>query len=177
MKLFTVSEKGHTFELAVTLYTAYLGPRMGILVDDDGHARSSGFSPLTVVSGTPPSDKQYRLMDGPGASRPREAPFAVTRHTCRVVSEIIAGSCPTRCQGTQGSLFTDALWETLESCWRNEPGGRPHLRTIFRRLRDAGQPTEPISGLTGIFLRILGPIQSCGERIRCVSFAQLRACG
>lgn len=149
--------------MTVTLYMTYLGPRMGILGRQSCPLIRLQFT-HSGIRNTTPSDKQHRSMNGPGASRPRivlypehkeivflflgtviyevlsrEAPFAANRHACRVVSEIIAGSRPTstRCQGMQGSLFTDALWEMSESCWRNEPGGRPRLRTIFRRLQDA----------------------------------------
>ena len=148
---------------------------MGILVDDDGHPRLSGFSSFTMMSGTPPSATSgtYRWMApellDPESSSPHntresdcyslgmviyevlsgEAPFAATRHTYRVIAEVLAGVRPTRPQGAQGSWFTDALWEILELCWRKEPDERPRLHIILRCLQDATRPTKLISGVDG----------------------------
>ena len=74
---------------------------------------------------------------------------AATRHTYRVVSKIITGSRPTGPQGTQGSRFTDALWEMLGFCWRKELGERHYLQTIVWCLQDTRQPSKPISGAGG----------------------------
>ena len=146
---------------------------MEILVDDVGHPRLSGFSSFTMMSGTPPSATSGthrwmapELLD-PESSSPHntresdcyslgmviyevlsgEAPFAATRHTYRVIAQVLAGVRPTRPQGTQGSWFTDALWEMLELCWRKEPDERPHLHIILRCLQDVTRPKKPISGV------------------------------
>ena len=148
---------------------------MMILIDDDGHARLSGFSSLTILPDIPRSTTSAtprwmapELLDPePFCSHNTresdcyslgmviyevlsgEAPFSATHHIHDVISDIIAGVRPGRPQGTQGIWFTDSLWELLDLCWRKDPAARPPLTTVLRCLQNTTQMSNVIPVVNG----------------------------
>ena len=144
---------------------------MRVVIDNDDHARLSGFTSLTIISDVPPSTTSGtprwmapELLDPePSASHctkesdcyslgmviyevlSGESPFAATHHIYKVVIDVIAGVRPSRPRGTQRAWFTDSLWEMLELCWRREPGDRPHLETVLRCLQGTAPRSKQAS--------------------------------
>ena len=146
--------------------------KANILIDNNGRACLAGFSQLTMVSDpstitflttaggairwmspeflapdrfnlkesrpTKESDCYalgmviYEVLSG-------QVPYAQCNQLV-VAQRILAGERPRRPQGTR---FTDGLWKMLELCWRAQPGDRPSLNTVLRRLQDITRPLEP----------------------------------
>jgi len=82
----------------------------------------------------------YEVLSG-------EVPFAQEDIEVIVAFKVLHGKRPNRPQGTQGGWFTDGLWETLELCWKRQPGDRPGLDTVLRKLQGATQQMRLPPGL------------------------------
>ena len=74
----------------------------------------------------------YEVLSG-------ETPYAECNQLV-VVQKILAGERPGKLQGAQGTRFTVGLWQTLEDCWKPQPGDRPSLNIVLRCLQDAARP-------------------------------------
>jgi len=170
--------KGHVFETRNHRPARSLpNSKVNILIDDDGHACLTGFNRITMASdrstttssGTIPwmspellhpekfglkkshltkeSDCYalgmviYEVLSG-------QAPFAIWRDP-EVVYMVLGGERPKRPEGDEGKLFTDEIWEVLESCWKNQPGDRPSARAILRGLEEDSSPLRLSSDTDG----------------------------
>ena len=51
-----------------------------------------------------------------------------------VTQLVLAGRRPARPQGTEGRLFTDAIWGVLELCWKAQPSERTSVGAVFQGL-------------------------------------------
>ena len=58
------------------------------------------------------------------------------------VLKIIRGERPERPRGTEGALFTDGIWETLELCWRVQAKERIDARGVLRGLEGDPHPLQ-----------------------------------
>jgi len=65
----------------------------------------------------------YEVLSG-------KAPFTPYRDFV-VMRKIIEGERPERPQGTEGEWFTDYLWDTLQLCWKHQPGERPTVKVVL----------------------------------------------
>jgi len=109
----------------------------------------------------------YEVLSG-------EVPFAQEDIEVIVAFKVLHGKRPNRPQETQGGWFTDGLWETLELCWKRQPGDRPGLDTVLQRLQGVMQPirlppaTTNDSGMPSFFyprLIVNSPYDVTGLRI------------
>jgi len=67
------------------------------------------------------------------------APFA----PCTVpviIQKVMEGKRPERPQGDEGMLFTDAIWTTLELCWKHQAGDRTDAKAVLSCLE--GNPPQ-----------------------------------
>ena len=48
-----------------------------------------------------------------------------------VASKILSGGRPKKPQGEAGKLFTHGIWETVQRCWKAEPGERASAQDIL----------------------------------------------
>ena len=64
-----------------------------------------------------------------------------------VILKVLEGKRPGRPQGEEGRLFTDAIWEVLELCWKPQPSDRANAKTILLCL--GGTPPLPPSVMDG----------------------------
>jgi len=152
-------------------------PKVNILIDDDGHARLTGFNQITIASestmtsptttgGTIPwmspellypenfglkkshltkeSDCYalgmviYEVLTGKAPFSPRRDP--------EVVYMVLGGERPKRPEGDEGKLFTDGIWEVLQSCWKNQPSERPSAKAILWCLEGNSLLSRPPDG-------------------------------
>ena len=51
-----------------------------------------------------------------------------------VVAKVINGERPERPRAPEGRLFTDVIWNTLERCWKRNPGDRPRVEDVLHCL-------------------------------------------
>jgi len=67
-----------------------------------------------------------------------------------VILKVLRGKRPERPQGAEGEWVTDDVWGILERCWKPEPGDRPSVRRVLRRLKKASKswtpPTTTVEG-------------------------------
>lgn len=158
--------RGYGFSSTVTLpYPAHSTPKANILINNNGHACLTGFSLLTIASdqsnvtssgrgtiqwmspellvpdefgldgrSTEASDCYalgmviYEVLSG-------QTPFA--QHSLLAVTwKVVKGERPERPQGAQGMWFTDSIWETLELCWKPQPGDRIGAKTVLLGLEE-----------------------------------------
>ena len=75
----------------------------------------------------------YEVLSG-------QAPFA-TNTSLAVIQMILEDKRPGRPQGEEGRLFTDAIWELLELCWKHQPSDRASAEAILLCL----EGTPPLS--------------------------------
>lgn len=73
----------------------------------------------------------YEVLSG-------QVPFGRCKNTV-VIGKIMDGERPGKPEGTQAEFFTDALWETLQLCWRHQPQDRPSVKTLLRCLEGVAQ--------------------------------------
>ena len=66
-----------------------------------------------------------------------------------VIRKVLEGQRPTRPQGEEGKLFTDAIWRLLELCWKCRPGDRPNARAILSCLEGNPPSVWPSSNANG----------------------------
>ena len=67
------------------------------------------------------------------------APFA----TPTVIYKVLNGQRPERPEGDEGRLFTTAIWEVLELCWKHQPDKRTGAKEVLECLE--GTPPRPSS--------------------------------
>jgi len=84
----------------------------------------------------------YEVLSG-------QVPFAQDDREIRIAFKIMNDERPTRLQGTQGTWFTDSLWEMLELCWKRQPGDRPSLETVLQCLQGDRRPLRSLSDAGG----------------------------
>jgi len=76
------------------------------------------------------------------------APFAGDNHAV-AIRKIMTDERPGRPRGRRGAWFTDALWETLELCWKPQPHDRPSLKALIQSLEGATpSPWSPPTSTT-----------------------------
>ena len=83
----------------------------------------------------------YEVLSG-------HAPFAKTKPSV-VILKVMGGERPERPQGDEGRLFTDAIWSTLERCWKPQPSDRPNAQVVLQCLGGAPSLPRPSSGVGG----------------------------
>lgn len=93
-------------------------------LDDDRPTKHSDCYALGMVV--------YEILSG-------EIPFA-SYSSHHVISKVLGGEHPGRPQWEEGSLFTDRIWETLELCWKPQPGDRPSARVVLLGLVEDPPP-------------------------------------
>ena len=76
----------------------------------------------------------YEVLSGQAPFAPHEGAF--------VVRMVLKGGRPKRPQGDSAKLFTDVIWEILESCWKPQPGDRPSVEAVLRGLDKDPLPLE-----------------------------------
>ena len=106
---------------------AYLWSKMGILVDDDGYSRLSGFSSLTIVSGAHLINNKY-VVHIAGASQPR----IVVRPTHEGIEFLFP-----RYGDIRGPEWGNAIYRNLShvsGCFRNHHGFVPHQTSRNARI-------------------------------------------
>ena len=64
-------------------------------------------------------------------------PFAPAKATI-VIWMVLEGQRPERPQGEEGQFFTDAIWEVLGMCWKQQPRERTSVEVVLRCLE--GKP-------------------------------------
>ena len=65
----------------------------------------------------------YEVLSG-------QPPFAPYK-SAAVIWKVLDGQRPDRPQGEEGKLFTDAIWQVLQLCWKQEPKERANARTVL----------------------------------------------
>ena len=99
----------------------------------------------------------YEVLSG-------QSPYASCNHL-GLVQKTLDGERPRKPEGTEGTRFTDDIWNMLELCWKAQPADRPSLDTVLRSLQDAARPTELPDVDPGMFplsLPRLAPQCPCG---------------
>jgi len=81
----------------------------------------------------------YEVLSG-------QIPFASIR-TPVAMLRVLEGKRPERPQGEEGRLFTDAIWNVLELCWKPQPSDRPSAKSILLCLEGTPSPLQPPSGV------------------------------
>lgn len=56
---------------------------------------------------------------------------------------ILKGDRPQQPQGEEGLWFTEAVWNTLECCWKPTPGDRPSAEDVLHSLEKASMSWTP----------------------------------
>ena len=56
-----------------------------------------------------------------------------------VISKVGGGGRPERPRGAEGVWFTGDIWSVLECCWKPNPGDRPDVADVQRRLERASR--------------------------------------
>ena len=137
--------------------------KANILVDQSGHARLADFGLLTILSDPANGLSSSSFAQG-GAGRwmgpeliaPQRFGLENSRPTkasdCyalgMVIYETISGRLPFHkdadlnvflkvLEGERPSretCFTDSIWRILEACWKAQPGDRPSIEDVLRRL-------------------------------------------
>ena len=79
----------------------------------------------------------YEILSG-------QTPFAPSIFTV-VIQKVLQGERPERPQGDEGMLFTDAIWTTLELCWKHQAGDRTCAKVVLSCLE--GNPPQARSSL------------------------------
>jgi len=77
----------------------------------------------------------YEVLSGQTPFAPSTAPVVI-----RVVLE---GERPSRPQGEEGELFTDAIWRVLELCWKPRPSDRTSVNAVLLSLGGDPSPLGP----------------------------------
>ena len=141
-----------------------LSIKANILVDQAGHARVADFGLLTLISDSTNGLSTNISAQGGGTSRwmspglinPQRFKLDKSRPTkpsdCyalgMAIYETIGGHLPFHKEQTptvltkvqdghrppRESCFTDSLWKMLEECWKPQPGDRPSIEDVLRRL-------------------------------------------
>ena len=65
-----------------------------------------------------------------------------------VVVKILEGERPGRPRGAIGKLFTNEVWDVLESCWKHTPCDRPRIGDVLECLEKASRSWIPNSQTT-----------------------------
>jgi len=69
-----------------------------------------------------------------------------------VTWKILEGERPTRPQGAEGAWFTDAIWGTLEDCWKPQPSDRISVDAVLLSLKrsiSSLKPSPDVGGFGG----------------------------
>ena len=83
----------------------------------------------------------YEVLSGRTPFAPSNAPV--------VIWMVLEGRRPTRPRGTEGRLFTDAIWGVLELCWKPQPSERTNVEAVFRGLRGSPSLVQPAPDVDG----------------------------
>jgi len=73
-----------------------------------------------------------------------QIPFALSTASV-VIRMILEGKRPERPEGEGRGLFTDAIWEALELCWKPRPSDRASAKAVLLSLRWNPSPSRPTS--------------------------------
>ena len=79
----------------------------------------------------------YEVLSG-------QKPFGAVKSSV-VIYKVVDGQRPERLQGKGGKLFTDAVWEVLESCWKPQPSERKSAKAVLLGLEGVLLPSRPPS--------------------------------
>ena len=67
-----------------------------------------------------------------------------------VILMVLTGERPERPQGEEGKLFTEAIWQVLQLCWKQKPAERMNAKTVLSRLGGTPSSSRPSQGMDGI---------------------------
>ena len=84
----------------------------------------------------------YEVLSGHSPFAPSKGPM--------VILKVMEGERPKRPQGEEGKLFTDAMWEVLELCWKPQPSYRPSAKAIILCLEDTPSRAQSSFGVNGV---------------------------
>jgi len=76
-------------------------------------------------------------------------PFAPSKGPV-IILKVMDGERPRRPQGEAGKLFTDAIWEVLELCWKPQPSDRPSAKAVLLCLEGTPSLSQPSFGMNGV---------------------------
>lgn len=65
----------------------------------------------------------YEVLSGHEPFAPSPLPL--------VIWKVLEDERPGRPEGEEGKLFTDAIWDALELCWKRQPNDRPRVKTVL----------------------------------------------
>ena len=165
--------------------------KLNVLVDDSGHARLADFGLLTILSDPANGLTSSSLTQGgtarwmgPELFTPQRFGLENSRPTrasdCyalgMVIYETISGHFPFHkdanltfyakvLEGERPSretCFTDTIWRILEACWKPQPGDRPSIEDVLRRLE-----MEPPSARSDVEMEEDGDDSDSSDDISC----------
>ena len=82
----------------------------------------------------------YEVLSG-------QVPFALVQRQAPAAMKVIDGERPERPRGEEGKLITDAIWEVLEHCWKDQPSDRPTVEAVLQSLGGVPSRTPQHNGL------------------------------
>ena len=67
-----------------------------------------------------------------------------------IIWKVLEGIRPERPQGEEGELFTDAIWNELERCWKSQTSDRPSAKAVLHCLGGSPSLSRQGSGVDGV---------------------------